>query len=101
MTLPWDGSGRRRVSCEPAAVKMSCSLVPANCPRTAWTMLLGCWIVSEYMNMFEVVAMFAAGRSQACAAQIACRVWSGEKPLCCVAAFSRSCRELAPAPKVW
>lgn len=43
---------------------INCSLVPANWPRTAWTMLLGGWIVSEYMNMFEVVAMFAAGRSK-------------------------------------
>lgn len=59
-TLPWDGSGRRRDRCDPDAVAMSCSLVPANWPRTAETTLLGGWIVSEYMNMLEVVAMFAA-----------------------------------------
>lgn len=42
---------------DPAPVIISCSFVPANWPSTAWTTLVGGWIVNEYKNIFEVVAM--------------------------------------------
>jgi hypothetical protein len=35
-------------------------LVPANWPRIAWVMAVGGWIVKEYMNICEVVAMMKA-----------------------------------------
>lgn len=45
------------VSRDPEAVTICCSLVPANWPSIAWVMAVGGWIVREYMNMDEVVAM--------------------------------------------
>lgn len=60
-TLPCAGSVRCRVSFEPAAVTICCSLVPENCPRMACVMAVGGWMVSEYMNMDEVVAMVLDG----------------------------------------
>jgi hypothetical protein len=45
------------VSFDPDAVTICCSLVPANWPRIACVTAVGGWIVREYMNMFEVVAM--------------------------------------------
>lgn len=45
------------VSRDPEAVTICCSLVPANWPRIAWVIAVGGWIVREYINMEEVVAM--------------------------------------------
>lgn len=42
---------------DPDAVTTCCSLVPANCPRMACVIAVGGWIVREYMNICEVVAM--------------------------------------------
>ncbi len=57
ITFPWVGSGRRRVSREPEAVMMCCSLVPENWPRMACVMLEDGWMVREYMNMLDVAAI--------------------------------------------
>lgn len=45
------------VSRDPDAVTICCSLVPANWPSIAWVIAVGGWIVREYMNIDEVVAM--------------------------------------------
>ncbi len=68
VTLPWDGSGRIKASREPEAATTCCSLVPENWPKMAWVMEVGGWMVSEYRNMFDVVAMFPDGAQKACAA---------------------------------
>lgn len=57
VTLPWVGSGRWMVSFEPEAVTICCSFVPANWPRMAWVIAVGGWIVREYINICDVVAM--------------------------------------------
>lgn len=57
--LPWVGSGLWIVRREPEAVTICCSFVPANCPRIACVTEVGGWMVSEYMNMDEVVAISA------------------------------------------
>ena len=57
VTFPRVGSGRWMVSLEPDAVMTCCSLVPENWPRTACVIAVGGWIVREYMNICEVVAM--------------------------------------------
>lgn len=64
-------SVRCRIRREPEAVMICCSLVPANWPRIAWCTAVGGWMVKEYMNRFEVVAMLedavglaASSRSQ-------------------------------------
>ena len=57
MTFPRLGSGRRRVRREPDAVMICCSLVPENWPRMACVTEVGGWMVSEYRNMLEVVAI--------------------------------------------
>lgn len=67
-TLPWAGSGLRRERRVPQAVMICCSLVPENWPTTAWVTVDGGWIVSEYMNMLDVVAILTAGAGKACAA---------------------------------
>lgn len=36
-----------------------CSLVPENWPSNACDIVVGGWIVNEYRNMLEVVAMIA------------------------------------------
>lgn len=68
VTFPWAGSGRIKVSREPEAATICCSLVPENWPKTAWVIEVGGWMVSEYKNMFEVVAIFAKVAQKACAA---------------------------------
>lgn len=60
LILPWVGSGLWMVRREPEAVTICCSLVPANCPSIAWVMEVGGWMVSEYMNIDEVVAMLGS-----------------------------------------
>ena len=50
------------VSFDPDAVTICCSFVPANWPRMAWVMADGAWMVSEYINRDEVVAMMAGWR---------------------------------------
>lgn len=55
--LPWLPSGRCSVNREPQAVTICCSLVPANCPRMACVTAAGGWMVREYMNIEDVVAM--------------------------------------------
>lgn len=45
---------------EPDAVTICCSFVPANCPSIACVTEVGGWMVSEYMNMDEVVAIMAS-----------------------------------------
>jgi hypothetical protein len=45
------------VNFEPDAVTICCSLVPANWPRMAWVIAVGGWIVREYINICEVVAI--------------------------------------------
>lgn len=67
MTLPCVGSGRRRERREPQAVMICCSLVPENWPRMAWVMVDGGWIVREYRNMLDVVAILTSGSQMACA----------------------------------
>lgn len=57
LILPWVGSGLWIVKREPEAVTICCSFVPANWPSIACVMAVGGWMVSEYMNMEEVVAM--------------------------------------------
>lgn len=52
----------------PQAVMICCSLVPENWPTIAWVTVDGGWIVSEYMNMLDVVAILTAGAEKACAA---------------------------------
>ena len=64
LTLPCLGSGWRRVRREPEAVMICCSLVPENCPSSACEMAVGGWMVSEYRNMFDVVAMIVAMRRE-------------------------------------
>jgi hypothetical protein len=66
--LPWRGSGWRRVSREPEAVMICCSLVPENWPSRACVTLVGGWMVREYKNMFDVVAILTVMRSTPCAA---------------------------------
>lgn len=51
------------MSRDPEAVIICCSLVPANWPNIAWVIAVGGWIVREYMNMDEVVAMIAVNQS--------------------------------------
>ena len=70
VTFPWDGSGRIRVRREPDAATICCSLVPENWPNTAWVMDVGGWMVSEYKNIFDVVAMFHVVAQKACAAAV-------------------------------
>lgn len=60
--LPWRGSSWRSERRDPEAVMICCSLVPANWPSSACVIAVGGWIVNEYMNMFEVVAMAEGGR---------------------------------------
>lgn len=60
-TFPCLGSGWRRVRRGPEAVIICCSFVPENCPSSACETLVGGWIVNEYRNIFEVVAMTATG----------------------------------------
>jgi len=45
------------VSRDPEAVTICCSLVPANWPRIACVIAEEGWIVKEYMNMDDVVAI--------------------------------------------
>lgn len=47
MTFPRLGLGRRSVRRDPEAVMICCSFVPENCPRIAWVMAVGGWIVRE------------------------------------------------------
>lgn len=47
MTLPWEGSGRSKVSLDPEAVATCCSLVPENWPRMACVTVVGGWTVRE------------------------------------------------------
>ena len=49
----------------PDAVTICCSFVPANCPRIACVVAVGGCIVSEYMNIDEVVAMVQNCSSEA------------------------------------
>ena len=67
MTLAWDGSGRSKVRREPEAVMICCSLVPENWPRMACVIVDGGWIVKEYRNMLEVVAILTSRSQMACA----------------------------------
>ena len=53
---------------------MFCSLVPANWPTTAWVMWVGGWMVSEYRNIFDVVAMVAIGSRARTALEVTGRV---------------------------
>lgn len=48
------------VSLDPDAVMICCSLVPANCPKIACVIAVGGWIVREYMNICDVVAMMGS-----------------------------------------
>ena len=57
LILPCVGSGRWIVRRDPEAVTICCSFVPANCPRIAWVIDEGGWIVREYMNMLDVAAI--------------------------------------------
>ena len=57
VTLPCVASGRWIVSFDPDAVTICCSFVPANWPSIACVTAVGCCIVKEYKNMFEVVAI--------------------------------------------
>lgn len=59
LTLPCRGSGWSNVRREPEAVTICCSLVPENWPSNACDIVVGGWIVNEYRNMLEVVAMIA------------------------------------------
>lgn len=70
VTFPWDGSGRIKVSRDPEAATICCSRVPENWPKTAWVMEVGGWIVREYKNIFDVVAILQDVAQKACAAVI-------------------------------
>ena len=55
--LPWVGSGLWIVSRDPDAVTICCSFVPANWPSIACVIDEEGWMVSEYMNIEDVVAI--------------------------------------------
>ena len=63
--FPCVGSGLCMVIRDPDAVTICCSFVPANCPSIACVIEVGGWMVSEYMNIEEVVAMALLVRSKA------------------------------------
>ena len=88
VTFPWVGSGRWMVSREPDAVTICCSFVPANCPRIACVIDVGGCIVSEYMNMLEVAAIFP--ESTAPQLTVLCKqlIQSGCSHLCVLASQS-------------
>lgn len=66
MTLPWLGSGLRSERRVPQAVMICCSLVPENWPTIACVTVDGGWIVSEYRNMLDVVAILNPGAQKTC-----------------------------------
>lgn len=72
LIFPCVGSGRCIVSREPDAVTICCSFVPANCPSIACVIEEGGWMVREYMNMDEVVAMVQSVQPQCCCTRFCC-----------------------------